>query len=314
MHRPELPIPPSASAILLVDNSAIQPHTEGNYMKFGNRTQRLYQDLDTLHPSLLERLAEVVTQVGGYRVVHTYPERLRNDSLYLQEQPIDSLWMSRVFNEESYDLVLIHSLARVTSTVEVGRYAVGDAYASSCKGEYLTKFDLYEGSTGRSLATRVDVLPIGHSWIDSNYERALYEVTPQRNLSALIEAKVERLAPMLLPSTQRASRIVLKGSDLNMHDAYRYVLRNQWQEAAIIWEYLLQNSSNTKTLLALCLNLALWYEFEGEIDKSLIMVDKALSFVGKKVSGELFNYLQNYRKELVSISAESVLTPLQSVR
>ncbi|MGL5894383.1 MAG: DUF6340 family protein [Bacteroidales bacterium] len=293
---PMLNIPSNYVDILLVDNSPIQPHTEGCQIKIGEKNQKLYQQFDSLSFNLLENTRGIVDSIGIYWSIALYPKKVREDSLYLKERTIDSLQMFNISSEFDPDIVIALTTSRVTSLTNLSQL-YGGGYLANSKGEFLTLVEMYDPKLSTIVDKKVDIMPFEFNSADLDYQKALYDVSPEHRVDELVYAKLDRLLPMLLPSRRYVNRMIILSNEPNMRDAYKYTREGNWKYASIIWEHMIEHTLVKSVKLAAFVNLALYYEFESKFDQSITMISKAKGLL-KKQQVELSEYLDLYEKEL----------------
>ncbi|MGL4993174.1 MAG: DUF6340 family protein [Bacteroidales bacterium] len=294
INPPTLNISPNTTNILLIDNSPIQPHIEGCQIKIGERNQKLYQNLDSLSVKLLDRCSSVVDSISPYLSLSRYPKKIREDSLYINVRTIDSLQMLEIGRDS--DIIISLSSSRISSLCELNQL-YGGGYIARSKGEFITLLEVYNPITSTITENKVDIMPFEFVSADLDYQKAIYDSSPENRLDELIYAKIDRLMPMILPHSNYVNRMIVLSNDQNMRDALRFTRDGNWNDASIIWEYMIENSRVKSIRLASFVNLALYYEFESRFYSSIHMISEARKLV-RKHQVQLIEYLDMYEKEL----------------
>lgn len=189
---------------------------------------------------------------------------------------------------------------------------------------FMECFALY----GESISQLLLILPNGQEMLlpartdtlfwtqcDTEADVALLMLPPYNEVYySVAENTGSLLAQQIVPQWETQIRYVLASQKRNMQDAVRWVLRNDWQNAANLWfaEYKITMAGERARI---AYNLALYYEQANDIDKAIEWCEKATSFYGDKparkhageaeVANQLLNLLRQRRADFAILDQQT---------
>lgn len=293
----EYDIPRYAKSILIVNNTGQQSPLDGHTIKYGDVKRKLYQPLDSLTRMLVSELAYSMNELGRFEKVLFDSISFRTDTLFLNKKEIAQPDMEVLARNNGVDLVLVLNRSALLSDLSVGGFEGSDFYQFLNNVRYQTDFKLYDSLTGNYIYDINSNKEWSFECVTKNEDLGFFETSIARNKGTILWDKIDQVMRSLFPYMLSETRIVFSTKDSNMKDAYNYARRNNWDDAAIIWEYLFKNAAEEQTKSYCAFNMAHYYERKNDLQEALNWLNK-LSVNQINQDETVSKYLTDFSKNL----------------
>lgn len=293
----KITIPNNARTVLVINNSLTKPSS-----KFTNDVQKALFKLDTTTTQLISAMtADIVNESPRFDTCIVLPDiYFRNsDDLFLQIEWND---VTALCNQNNADILL--SLEAFGINNSIREFSYSDDYY----GLVVTKkmvftvnsmWRIYIPSTKKIMEKRVfrDTL-----YFDEFHSKDDYYNVITRDEANLYVAKelasvvAMNVADRIAPYWQPVEREFFISPNNNMKQAAIYAYRDQWLNAAELWNPLTE-SENTKLAGAACHNMALACEVEGKLDIAEQWLEKAVAKYDNYLSQQYLKIIKTRIKE-----------------
>jgi hypothetical protein len=226
---------------------------------------------------------------GLFDVFNTSPRFQRvvlspsNDSSIISKERLYWDDLTKICTNDSTDIVLILTKAVVEDYDNF--YVFDDVVNTDYKLINITRWAFYDPFKQTELLNfhSFDTIVLNGGFALSELNYLLYD--------ACLSAGMQ-IGNKLVPHWRETDRIYFTGPGKELKDAARFVTRNHWYKATLLWEDLLQGSNNTIASRA-AFNTALAFEQNDNLDQASLWINYADSLAHSKV-------IRNYKKILDS--------------
>ena len=129
---------------------------------------------------------------------------------------------------------------------------------------------------------------------DNMEQLKLYLPSPDEALRAAGQYIGTKITPNFVPHWDNESRWFYKGEGARWKEATAYALSDKWEEAALRWKHVYENSSRWKERAKAASNLALYYEMKTQLKEAYNWAAKSYEIFNSK-KGEDYNYTKMQR-------------------
>lgn len=293
----EYELPRYARSILIVNNTARQSPFDGHTIQYGEVKRKLYQPLDSLNRTLISDLAFMIDETKRFDKVLFDSVSLRTDTLYLNKRELALADVNALARNNNVDLVLVLDRSAMMSDLRIGAFDKSNFMQFLNTVRYQTDFKLYDSLVG----DYIHDVNGNKEWqlesITQNEDLGFFETSLTRNQGMILWEKEDQIMRSLFPYMQSENRFLFSTLDSNMKDAYNYARRNNWDDAAIIWEYLFQNMTDLQLKKYCALNMAHYYERKNNLQEALAWLNKS----GENQTNQdeiLTKYIADFTKSL----------------
>lgn len=292
---------PQAENILLLNNTIKQPDDYGHKDEFWSKsTKRLVIETDSLPLFTLSALYEELSANGFFRNVELQleSENTGNDFFTVQTPNADKVKeLCKTYNA---DVILSLDRLKVNDLI-------GELYDSENSSSYFALVARYESQWSVLYPNRTDKEKFMFNdtifWEAENSSRQIaFSELPNR-FDALVDGALftgQNTLNRLIPYWTTADRYLISSKNKALKQGLDSVYVQNWQAAISIWQAAMQNAGNTlKGKLAN--NLAVAYEFTGDINSALLFAQIALenvvfdSFLPSNFLANLQDYVEQLK-------------------
>ena len=273
----ETPFPAIAGDIVLVNNAVEQPIRSGSFLVHANnKEQRLLFDKDSAAFPMLDMLGQQLLETEFVEDVTIYKTAFRTDSLYRNAARLTPNQLSVIAAESGASWILsldaipyrveikekiLSEFQLVDAILQIHTYPVFRLYQagnSEPVKHYFLKDTVAWKSTQFDFPTAISLLPP----LDQCFNEALYMAG-------------EKAVNRWLPHRINERRCWVNHPHSVMREATTFLINDDKESAAYMWEYGYDNIKNPKIRYYAAYNLAVLAELTGDLSKALGWLDKA---------------------------------------
>ena len=280
----EITLPIDVSHIVIVNNVAAPADSDFGTECFVNQKKvsiPLIIAFDSAFWSVTNVLAEGIQSEDFYSDVAVYGIPIRKDNSTLEIRPLSKQITNKLYDRSDAIISIDRCLFRYKQEVTqlASGYSLEPLYTFvnirtdinlSCsvylKGQDnpLTSFSLQD-SLFFNTQTRSDSIH-------------LYQTIPNIVINEATAYMGEKLTPYFVPSWKEVSRTLYTSIESRMKEALAYAKTDKWDSAENLWLQLYNQKKNDESRAHLAYNLAVAYEMQDNLEKSLDWAKKAESF------------------------------------
>ncbi len=282
----EVTYPKGVKRLLIVNNAVPQPSDLGYTYKLSGVVQDTARaKADSALFYACSSLGKAIADAPLFDDVLLYHNTMRNDTDYLADKKLSQEEVKTLCEETGTDAII--SIDRMLFQMEKDVYAFAEGYTTGTIDIKMSGvLRSYYPGRDNPLATIYMNDSIFWSEDAGNlYQLAQVFPTPTEALNDAGSFIGERSVPNFIPHWAKDSRWYYTGMGSQWKQAAAYVTTEKWDEAAVIWKKLYNNSSwSTKAKAAS--NLALYYEINSKLEEALEWATKAQNLFIKNKGDE----------------------------
>ncbi|WP_302026944.1 DUF6340 family protein [Parabacteroides johnsonii] len=291
----EITFPKKVDKVLIVNNAVPQPDDVGyTYNLYGTVQDTARAHADSALYDACHSLGKSIVDVSFFNDVLLYHDGTRQDTKYLVDEKLTPEAVKELCRETGTDAVISFDrlLFRMEKNVVVFAegFVVGgvDVEITGVVRGYLPGRD-------NPLATVYVQDSVFWSESADNMEQLkLYLPSPDEALRAAGQYIGTKITPNFVPHWDNESRWFYKGEGARWKEATAYALSDKWEEAALRWKHVYENSSRWKERAKAASNLALYYEMKTQLKEAYNWAAKSYEIFNSK-KGEDYNYTKMQR-------------------
>jgi hypothetical protein len=273
VKRPaEFTLPEHITKVVVVNNTLTQPATYGHTASsFGGNGIETSQKTEELPGLFVSNFAKVLTGKGLFKVV---TQKGLPEKSFLEDTPLNEQQMDRISDSEKPDLVISLDRFLVESVLKINYVATENSYKVTMDGRCFPVVRIYDLHARKVIFTSKMQDTLYWENYDMTSEGAISHFPATKTcMEDLTMYSVDQLHKKLFPNSEKVQRFLYVGMNRNMRDAYNYVLKDKWEEATYIWEYLYESTKNEELKAYCAANLALRSEILDNFDRAIECVD-----------------------------------------
>lgn len=292
IYAPKVFLSPDVDTLLIINNTGYQRQRDGHKYIFHDKGGILLQRTDTFNNEFLAELSKSFRKMG---VITLLEERaVRSDSDYLEVRPLDSVIVDSLYRKHHADFALVLDKGAVSGDLVVSKLKDTTALYFNYALSYFTDIHMHNmqqniNLTNVSSKTGTSWEALNASFTNGVNSLAFDDVMRKNEIGKM----TDQIMRSFFPYGITHERCVFYNSNMNMKDAVRYVKKNKWDEASIIWSYIFENSQNATNKLYSALNLAHHFERMDMLSQTYYWLKIAEGLSDNMKIGE-DNYISEY--------------------
>lgn len=296
VYAPKVFLSPDVDTLLIVNNTGYQKQRMGHKYIFLDEQGILLQRTDTFNNEFLVDLSNNFRKMG---IITLLEERsVRRDSDYLMIRPVDSLMLDSLNRKHHADFALFLDKGAVSGDLIVSKLKDTTALYFNYALEYATRFHVHDMVRGIELAdvsekTSTNWEALNVSFTKGVNSLAFDEVMRKREIGRM----TDQIMKSFFPYGITHERYIFYNMNVNMKDAVRYVKKEKWEDASVIWLYMYKNSTKPMTRMYSALNLAYHFERMEMLSQTSYWLKLAKKLSDNMKVGE-HDYINEYLKSV----------------
>ncbi|MGL5318587.1 MAG: DUF6340 family protein [Bacteroidales bacterium] len=300
IHAPKVHFTQSIDTLLILNNAGLQSHREGHKYFFQEEGGVLVQNTDSFNNQFLLALGEGFSRMG----IATKIEEVsfRTDSDYLQVKPVDTYQLNRLKEKHHADFALVLNKGSVKGEMKINPMNQLSGYIFNYDLLYTAGFEAYDLTRNQKVAEVTSETTTQWETFNLSFKEGIsmfgfHGLMRERQINQMLD----RVMRDFFPHAEPQKRYIFYNKDVNLKDAVRYVKRDKWEEASMIWRYLYENSSKPVVKYYSAINLACHFEHTGMLSQSRYWLQNAAPLVQKMAPADqeyLVSFLNSVEKRL----------------
>lgn len=291
----------SVAHLLLVNNTANQPHAFGHSIEVEGQKTLVEQNTDSLPLFILASMQEELETIGFFSTVQLVDNTQNSDGSFYAISRLTSQEVDSLCNVYGADAVLALNRIAMTDQITCTYDEYSSAWSAALDVTSLASWSLHYPNN-RTVVNKHYADTLYWQTDDDNLQKA-YDLLPDRGDA---EVDVALLAgantvKRILPAWQRTERYFYTNKNKRILQGMDSISYQKWDAALAIWKDLHQDASKITQAYAAA-NVAVIYELKGDYTTAIQWVEKACALAGAAwnatLNGPFLQEQTNYLKQL----------------